>query len=441
MAKYNSGYERLRNAFRRHKMEKAEQLLAEGISIDVRYPGGNTSLHWSIENAYVHGIFFCLENNASVNAQNNEHCTPLHSAVRKDHLGLARLLLENGANVNAQDIRNKTPLHFAHSADVVCLLLEFGAEIYSISKYEQFPMQTTWGTGQVELIKRHFANSGKHSDRFNDNRTLLFFSDTEATNFLIDCGADVNAQNDWGDTPLHMAIERRNIVKVRALLASGANVYLTTKIGRMAMSHAVRQPDILQLLIQRGADVNKPDENHDTPLQISIGVSTESMRLLLDAGADVHGRTRGWLPLHLAAMDIDPDYVRILLKYNADPNRCDASKNTALHEAAGRRRVDSQWQLAQRGGNNGNAEVLRLLIGHGADVNATSMYGRMPLHLAVERGSLEATQILVDNSADINALVDRQTPLNIAKKKGWTEIEQYLIVKGAVKATDTRFPK
>lgn len=132
-----------------------------------------------------------------------------------------------------------------------------------------------------------------------DNCTLSMIEDNNANarstiiKALIDAGADVNAKDTYGDTPLSSAC------------IWGAS------------------PDEIRMLIKAGADLEAKGENGETPLMRAAFYSDLVVtRTFLEAGADVNARDNaGWTPLHCAVADLHctQDVIMLLLKFGADP--------------------------------------------------------------------------------------------------------------------------
>lgn len=105
-------------------------------------------------------------------------------------------------------------------------------------------------------------------------------------------------------------------------------------------------------------------------------------RLLVDRGAEVDARGRGWMtgtPLHSASSGSHVEMVGVLVDAGADPNARQSGGWTPLHSAA----------------QNGNAALVALLLGHGADPTATNDKGVSVLAMAEEAGDDEViTRIL-----------------------------------------------
>ena len=126
----------------------------------------------------------------------------------------------------------------------------------------------------------------------------------------------------------------------------------------------------------------------------------------------------GWLPLHLAAHFAKTEAVRMLLNKGAQASArsTNALQNTALHAAAAGRAADAG----------------KLLIDHGANVNATQHGGWAPLHAAAQNGDIEFARVLIDAGADVNMRAEnQQRPLDMALTRGQQAMVDFLESHGA----------
>jgi ankyrin repeat protein len=118
---------------------------------------------------------------------------------------------------------------------------------------------------------------------------------------LLGEGADVNARDEQGATPLMLAASAGDLEMVNALLAAGAAVNARTESGWTALSKAVYSAelkrgfaDVAQALIAAGADIEAPIGYGVRPLMLAAGYGeTAVVEVLLNAGADVLARNDG----------------------------------------------------------------------------------------------------------------------------------------------------
>ena len=144
-----------------------------------------------------------------------------------------------------------------------------------------------------------------------------------------------------------------------------------------------------------------------------------SADLLHHNGADPHIRgDSGVTPLQSAAYYGSLEVVRKLIGYGANINAKNNGKMTPLH-----------W--ASYGRNFKDGSVLRLLLEHGADINVQSADGWTPLYVASKEGALEAVRLLLEHGADVEAKdKDGKTALQVAAEV-YDEVRKLLRQHGA----------
>lgn len=171
--------------------------------------------------------------------------------------------------------------------------------------------------------------------------------------------------------------------------------------------------DTVSECLNAGADVSARAEiTGNTPLMFASAISKNPavLEVLLEAGADVNARDAGGkTPLFLAvSLNSMPEVVTFLLNAGANVNARNQQGNTPLHGKPFGRNVPYFFN---------NTSALSVLLDAGADINATNEDGWTPLHTAAEASDNPAlVTALLDAGADGTAVnEDRQTPFDLAK--------------------------
>ena len=272
--------------------EVVELLVQQGANTKNISNTGNTILH----NAVLGGKkvlvqLLCQKGNHS-SAPNKIGRTPLHFASRKGFLGITQTLLSWGANIEAFDYNGATPLHTAASYDnlsVVKYLIAMGASTETTSYHGFTPFMIACRDGAEECVK--------------------FF--IESRNY------DVNEQDLYGTTPLHLSSSR---AVSRMLLNAGANIEAHDDYDRTPLCSAVKNgyEEVVEFLLLKGADVSVNTDNLSSGPLFSALDSVEILEVLIKYGINLKTRDRhqGRNILHLAATYGKKCIIQKLLEHN-----------------------------------------------------------------------------------------------------------------------------
>jgi ankyrin repeat protein len=211
-------------------------------------------------------------------------------------------------------------------------------------------------------------------------------NDPSAVQSLIRKGADINAQNKQGDTPLMKACKIKSSTDIIwYLLQAGADPNIPDKKKNIPIRFCLKNIELVQLLVEAGSDVNHRDDDNQTLLHLSAkpDVKTEVLAYLLEVGSDVNARDwNSATPLMYACQyKAGLEKTILLLSAGADPNNEDRDGNTVL--------------------NHCSPDLMEVLLEAGVDINGISSgYRPTALHMASARGDTAGVEKLLRFGAD-----------------------------------------
>ncbi len=164
--------------------------------------------------------------------------------------------------------------------------------------------------------------------------------DVGAVETALKSGADVNSPDNWGRTPLIVALQQRKAPVVEMLVNRGASVAATDAWGRtpLLVATQLKNTAAIRLLLDKKSDVNAANKNDITPLIAAAQTGNqEAATLLLAAGAAPdRADNLGWTALMWAAYRKEDAIVKLLLANGAEAARAGRDKSTALELAKSR---------------------------------------------------------------------------------------------------------
>jgi ankyrin repeat protein len=248
-----------------------------------------TPLHEAVEAFDLEKVEDLLAQGASMDAKNHRGETPLHYAVDWNNLEIASVLLEKGANPNSKNSNGIPIIVYAiknKNLDMVKLLISKGANAKSLITPKFENIENT----QIETEK-------VNTSAVNYSKSLIHYAcsfdpeNTKMIGYLIEKGANVNSADEFGYTPL-----------------------------MLLFSNSEKFPfDSIKLLIKKGADVNARKLDGQSILHILIAAKSsnfEAIRFLVENGANVNSKDQAGRTIFNEIQDYyDEDQNKEIVNY------------------------------------------------------------------------------------------------------------------------------
>ncbi len=399
-----------------------------------------TPLIWAISKESTEMVEYLIKRGAKLNhvpkinpnsILANSGKNPLLFAIRQKNIEMVELLINLGADIQVRDSQNETVLMQAVDApEILKLLIEKGADVNAKAVYnlgfgntDQQPLFSAIAVNNLESVKILLKAGAKVDSRRWDKRTPLMEAAAEMRNndgivkALIAAGADVNALDEHGYTPLRYAVMFDNKLEVvKALVAKGANV--TSSVLDEARRN--NNNEIIAAL----------QINAVSPLsRAAIEGNLSKVKALIISGEKIDEQgSEGRTALIWAAAHGHTEIVTALIQAKANMNIQDKDKNTPLMRASKNGHTSVVKALVKAGANvhiktpyynalsfYGNAEIAKILIAQKIDVNVPCPDINTVLLKAIYANDVALVKMLIKFGADLNHRSSKQTPLMIVK--------------------------
>jgi len=222
--------------------ELADLLLGKSADTNVKDVEGRTPLHWAAMFDRISCAQSLVNAEAPLEAQDNELMTPLHLAVKEKHSATAVILIEHGADVNATTRSKSTPLHYTTDPVLMKFLIISGADC-----------EARDSAGSTPLFEAVDVDTAGH---------------TKLVDALLSQKVDVNVVRN-SLTPLHVAVARQCVPCVKRILEAKPDLDARNEALESVLHTAARlkNEQLVRLLLEGGADPHAVDKKNRTPAQ------------------------------------------------------------------------------------------------------------------------------------------------------------------------------
>ncbi|XP_069127645.1 transient receptor potential cation channel subfamily A member 1-like isoform X2 [Argopecten irradians] len=512
------GFSALHHAAANGHRDVVEFIVTAGADINLQNKNGDTSLHVAVDGDHTDVLNCLLKHSADTTIINEVFMAPIHLAVDGAKIkALETLLKFSAADIILPGESGFTPLHYCaykDSDECAKLLLQYGARPCVTCSYGFYPIHIAAKSAAaktLEVLIKHVENLGytreqvlSFTDKANNMplHAAVNGGDIKAVRVCIVAGAAVDAQQEDKSTPVHFACAQGSVELIKIMqelqperfskALRSCDVLKMTPLHRAALFNHV---NVVEYLLQQGADIDAQDSQDRTPLliaaskgcwrtvqclivnNVSISKTDRENRNFLHLAIKFGGRLNefgagllkdvknllnekddyGCTPLHYASREGHLVAIDDLISLGAHINPKNNNKQSPLHFAARYGRYNTCKRLldSPQGANiinetdgeglsalnlaslNGHTKIIHLLMEKGAYVTRDHE-GNSPLHMAASNGYTKTIKILLGVHSNLLDQTNQrgETALHVAAKEGKTSSVDLLLTLGAKMTCD-----
>ena len=380
-----------------------EYLLSKGAKTDLTDDKGNTILNFAASTGQPDTRVYdlCIANGANLKVD----VTPkganalLLSAPYDKDFALINYFTSKGLELNSLDADGNGIFNYVSKTGNIDLLNQLLKK--GVKGNDNAFLFAAYGTrGKINTLDfyKYLESVGLHPKKATiKNETPLHIlagktEDIELIKYFLKKGLDVNASDDYGNTPFLNAAKRNNLEVVSLLFSQLKNINQVNKKGESALAIAVANNglEVVRFLIENKADVAVLDANKNNLTSYLIASFSnrkedefkQKLELLTENGLDISKpQENGNTLYHLATLKQSKNLLKLINSFKIDVNSKNNDGNTALHLAA----------LQAK-----NTEILEHLISIGATKDATTDFEETAYDLALENEILKSNKINLD---------------------------------------------
>lgn len=285
-------YTKLNFESRQRKLTDLNKTLKKGVDVNHQDNEGNTALHYAAWEGEDKTIEILVKNGADLNIKNNYGQTPLMFAVWNVKHCAAQTLLDLGADIDMQDENGDTVMMITSylsrpkvARDMANTLLDYSpnlkiknnckdtALILAVKADKYYLTKVILDYMLEQLDDKEVIKILNQRDCTKSNALInsIELFNNHLTNLILDAGSDIEIENGFGNTPIMLAILKRNLVIIDRLICMGADLNHQNRCGYTPLMFAVTngQDKMAIKLINNGAKIGIKNNNNQNAIEVA----------------------------------------------------------------------------------------------------------------------------------------------------------------------------